>query len=122
VQITSPRFPTYETRGITQAVKSKPPRRSTTPRRKPITGGRPEEAHKRLESERARLHAAERRSEDLMAELAKLAAERERLNGRLAETAKLVQQSDDQLQLIDARLRELRGLVCQQQTAAPARQ
>jgi uncharacterized coiled-coil protein SlyX len=57
-----------------------------------------------------------------MAELAKLAAERERLNGRLTETAKLVQRSDDQLQLIDARLRELRGLACQQQTAAPARQ
>jgi murein hydrolase activator len=66
-----------------------------------------EEARRRLESDRARLEATERRSKDLQAELDKIAAERERINGRLVETAKLVQQSEAQLSLIESRLGEL---------------
>jgi septal ring factor EnvC (AmiA/AmiB activator) len=66
-----------------------------------------EEARKRLENDRARLEAAERRSKDLKADLDKIAAERERINGRLVETAKLVQQSEAQLSLIESRLGEL---------------
>lgn len=67
----------------------------------------PDEARRRLESDRARLEATERRSKDLQAELDKIAAERERINGRLVETAKLVQQSEAQLSLIESRLGEL---------------
>jgi septal ring factor EnvC (AmiA/AmiB activator) len=67
----------------------------------------PEEARRRLESDRARLEATQRRSKDLQAELDKIAAERERINGRLVETAKLVQQSEAQLSLIESRLGEL---------------
>ena len=72
---------------------------------------KPDEARKRLESERsqkeAEKEAKERRSKDLQADLAKIASERERINARLVETAKLVQQSEGQLSLIEARLGEL---------------
>jgi murein hydrolase activator len=67
----------------------------------------PEEARKRLESDRSRLEATERRGKDLQADLDKIAAERERINARLVETAKLVQQSEGQLSLIESRLGEL---------------
>jgi murein hydrolase activator len=71
----------------------------------------PDEARKRLESERsqkeAEKQAKERRSKDLQADLAKIASERERINARLVETAKLVQQSEGQLNLIESRLSEL---------------
>jgi septal ring factor EnvC (AmiA/AmiB activator) len=67
----------------------------------------PDEARKRLEADRTRLEATERRSKDLQADLDKIAAERERINGRLVETAKLVQQSEAQLSLIESRLGEL---------------
>lgn len=67
----------------------------------------PDEARKRLESDRARLEATQRRSKDLQAEFDKIAAERERINGRLVETAKLVQLSEAQLSLIESRLGEL---------------
>ncbi len=66
-----------------------------------------DEARKRLESDRGRLEATERRSKDLQADLNKIAAERERINARLVETAKLVQQSEGQLSLIESRLGEL---------------
>ena len=67
----------------------------------------PDEARKRLEADRTRLEATERRSKDLQADLDKIAVERERINGRLVETAKLVQQSEAQLSLIESRLGEL---------------
>lgn len=71
----------------------------------------PDEARKRLESERrqkeAQKEAKERREKDLQADVDKIAAERERINGRLVETAKLVQQSEAQLSLIESRLGEL---------------
>ncbi|HZT49207.1 MAG TPA: peptidoglycan DD-metalloendopeptidase family protein, partial [Hyphomicrobiaceae bacterium] len=69
--------------------------------------GRKDEARKRLEADRARLEAAERRSKDLQSDVDQIAAERERINGRLVETAKLVQQSEAQLSLIESRLGEL---------------
>jgi septal ring factor EnvC (AmiA/AmiB activator) len=67
----------------------------------------PDEARKRLEGDRSRLEATERRGKDLQSDLAKIAAERERINARLVETAKLVQQSEGQLSLIESRLGEL---------------
>jgi murein hydrolase activator len=67
----------------------------------------PDEARKRLDSERGMLEAKERRSKDLQADVDKINAERERINSRLVETAKLVQQSEGQLTLIESRLGEL---------------
>jgi septal ring factor EnvC (AmiA/AmiB activator) len=66
-----------------------------------------EDARKRLETDRHRLEATERRSKELQADLDKLAAERERLNQYLIETAKNVQLSEAQLSLIESRLGEL---------------
>ena len=67
----------------------------------------PDEARKRLEGDRSRLEATERRGKDLQSDLTKISAERERINARLVETAKLVQQSEGQLSLIESRLGEL---------------
>jgi murein hydrolase activator len=67
----------------------------------------PDEARKRLEADRGRLEATERRSKELQKDLEKIAAERQRINARLVETAKLIQQSEAQLNLIEARLGEL---------------
>ena len=67
----------------------------------------PDEARKRLESDRGRLEATERRSKELQKDLDKIAAERQRINARLVETAKLIQQSEAQLNLIEQRLGEL---------------
>jgi septal ring factor EnvC (AmiA/AmiB activator) len=67
----------------------------------------PEEARKRLESDRGRLQATQRRSSELQTDLDKIGVERERINARLVETAKLVQQSEAQLSAIEARLGEL---------------
>jgi septal ring factor EnvC (AmiA/AmiB activator) len=67
----------------------------------------PDEARKRLESDRGRLEATERRSKELQKDLDKIAAERQRINARLVETAKLIQQSEAQLSLIESRLGEL---------------
>ena len=50
---------------------------------------------------------AKRRSKELQKDLDKIAAERQRINARLVETAKLIQQSEAQLNLIEARLGEL---------------
>ena len=60
-----------------------------------------EEARKRLESDRAQLEAAERRSKDLTADVAKLGAKYERTYERWAEIAKLIEQSE---KLSEARL------------------
>ena len=67
----------------------------------------PEEARKRLESDRGRLEAAQRRGKELQTDVDKIAVERERINQRLVETAKLIQQSEAQLSLIESRLGEL---------------
>jgi septal ring factor EnvC (AmiA/AmiB activator) len=67
----------------------------------------PDEARKRLESDRGRLEATQRRSKELQSDLDKIAAERQRINARLVETAKLIQQSEAQLSLIESRLGEL---------------
>jgi septal ring factor EnvC (AmiA/AmiB activator) len=67
----------------------------------------PEEARKRLEEEKIRLDAKEKLSKDLEAGIDKLAAERERISARLIETGKLIQQSEAQLNGIEARLGEL---------------
>ena len=67
----------------------------------------PDEARKRLESDRGRLEATERRSKELQKDLDKIAAERQRINARLVETAKLIQQSEAQLNVIEQRLGEL---------------
>jgi len=69
--------------------------------------GNLEEARKRLDSEKSRLEAKERRTLDLQADVDKINVERERINARLVETAKLVQQSEGQLNLIESRLGEL---------------
>lgn len=72
---------------------------------------KPDEARKRLESERsqkeAEKEAKERRKKELQSDVDKIAAERERVNARLVETAKLVQQSEGQLSLMESRLGEL---------------
>ena len=67
----------------------------------------PEEARKRLQNDRTRLEATERRGKEVQADLDKINTERERINARLVETAKLVQQSEGQLNLIESRLGEL---------------
>jgi murein hydrolase activator len=66
-----------------------------------------DEAKKRLEADRGRLDATQRRSKELQADMDKIAAERERINARLVETAKLIQQSEGQLSLIESRLGQL---------------
>ncbi len=67
----------------------------------------PEEARKRLEADKSRLDASEKRSKALQADLDKLAAERERINARLVETGKLIQQHEARLGLIELKLGEL---------------
>jgi septal ring factor EnvC (AmiA/AmiB activator) len=67
----------------------------------------PEEARKRLDTDRGKLENAQRRSKELQSDLEKIAAERERINARLVETGRLIQQSEAQLTLIESRLGEL---------------
>jgi septal ring factor EnvC (AmiA/AmiB activator) len=67
----------------------------------------PEEARKRLEADKGRLDATEKRSKELQADLEKLAAERERINARLIETGKLIQHSEGKLSIIESKLGEL---------------
>jgi septal ring factor EnvC (AmiA/AmiB activator) len=67
----------------------------------------PGDARHKLEKDRGRLEANQRRSSELQADLDKIGAERERINARLVETAKLIQQSEGQLSLIESRLGEL---------------
>ena len=58
---------------------------------------RPDEARKRLEADKGRLDATQKRSKELQADLDKIAAERQRINARLLETGKLIHQSEAQL-------------------------
>jgi septal ring factor EnvC (AmiA/AmiB activator) len=66
-----------------------------------------EEARKRLEADKGRLDATQKRSRELQADLDKLAQERERINARLIETGRLIQQSEGKLSLIESKLGEL---------------
>jgi len=68
-----------------------------------------DDARKRLEADRLRLEATQRRTKELQADMAAIAAERERINQRLVETAKLIQQSEAQLSLIESRLGEFQA-------------
>jgi septal ring factor EnvC (AmiA/AmiB activator) len=67
----------------------------------------PDDARKRLDADRGRLEATQRRSKELKADVDKLANERKRITERLIETARLAQQSEGQLSLIESRLGEL---------------
>ena len=67
----------------------------------------PDDARKRLDADRGRLEATQRRSKELQADVDKLANERKRITERLIETARLAQQSEGQLSLIESRLGEL---------------
>jgi septal ring factor EnvC (AmiA/AmiB activator) len=67
----------------------------------------PDEARKKLEADRGRLEATQRRDKELQADVDKISAERQRINARLIETAKLIHQSEAQLNLIESRLVEL---------------
>ena len=71
------------------------------------TSPAPDEARKRLEADKGRLDATQKRSKELQADLDKIAAERQRINARLLETGKLVHLSEAQLSLIESRLGEL---------------
>jgi len=91
------------------------------------TAASPEEARRRLEADKGRLDASERRSKELQADLDKLGAERERINARLVETGKLIQQHETQLGLIESKLgdldiqeRQLRGTLAQRHGAISA--
>src|SRR5262245_17804330 len=61
----------------------------------------------RLEAEKNRLGATEKRSKEIQDDLDKLGAERERINARLVETGKLIQLSEGRLGQIESRLGEL---------------
>jgi septal ring factor EnvC (AmiA/AmiB activator) len=67
----------------------------------------PDEARKRLESDKGRLNATHKRSRELEADVDKIAAERRRINATLVETGKLILRSEAQLTLIESRLGEL---------------
>ncbi|HEX6000972.1 MAG TPA: peptidoglycan DD-metalloendopeptidase family protein [Hyphomicrobiaceae bacterium] len=67
------------------------------------------EARKRLELDKSRLNATQRRSKELQADLDKLQAERDRINGRLVETGKRIQHSEAELSVIESRLDALNG-------------
>ena len=81
----------------------------------------PDDARKKLDADRGKLEATQRRSKELQAEMDKIAAERERINARLLETAKLIQQSEGQLSLIELRLGELEAQEKQVRDALEAR-
>jgi septal ring factor EnvC (AmiA/AmiB activator) len=66
-----------------------------------------EEARKRLEADKSRLNATEKRSKEIQSDLDKLDAERQRINDRLLATGKQIQASEAKLGLIESRLGEL---------------
>jgi murein hydrolase activator len=87
----------------------------------------PEEARRRLETDKGRLDTSEKRSKELQADLDKLATERDRINARLVETGKLIQQHEVQLGSIESKLgeldnqeRQLRGSLAQRHGAISA--
>jgi murein hydrolase activator len=67
----------------------------------------PEEARKRLDADKNRLEATQRRSKELQADLDKISGERQRISERLVETARVIQQSEGQLTLLESRLGDL---------------
>ncbi len=54
----------------------------------------PDDARKRLDSDRTRLEATQRRSKELQADVDKIAAERQRITDRLVETARLIRDKE----------------------------
>ncbi|HEY1245997.1 MAG TPA: peptidoglycan DD-metalloendopeptidase family protein, partial [Hyphomicrobiaceae bacterium] len=66
-----------------------------------------EEARRRLEADKGRLSASEKRSKEIQAGLDKLAVERENINKRLVQTGKQIQESEAKLGTIESRLGEL---------------
>ena len=87
----------------------------------------PDEARKKLDADKGRLEASQRRSKELQADMDKLAAERQRINERLVDTARLIQQSEGQLNLIESRLgdleaqeKQVRGSLAQRQGSISA--
>ena len=87
----------------------------------------PDEARKKLDADKSRLEASQRRSKELQADMDKLAAERQRINERLVDTARLIQQSEGQLNLIESRLgdleaqeKQVRGSLAQRQGSISA--
>jgi GYF domain 2 len=68
-----------------------------------------EDARRRLEADKARLEATQKRAKELKADYDKLAAERERNNARLTEMGKLIQQAEARLSHIESRLGELKA-------------
>jgi septal ring factor EnvC (AmiA/AmiB activator) len=69
----------------------------------------PEETRKRLEADKSRLDATQKRSKEIKADLDKIAAERERINARLIETGKLIHLSEAQLTIIESRMDQLQA-------------
>jgi septal ring factor EnvC (AmiA/AmiB activator) len=66
-----------------------------------------EDARRRLEADKGRLNATEKRSKELQADLDKLAVERENINKRLIQTGKQIQESEAKLGVIESKLGEL---------------
>ncbi len=66
-----------------------------------------EETRKKLEAEKSKQDAGEKRAKTLQADLEKIAAERKRINDRLLETGKRIQQSEAELNKIEGKLAEL---------------
>jgi septal ring factor EnvC (AmiA/AmiB activator) len=66
-----------------------------------------EDARRRLEADKGRLNAGEKRSKELQADLDKLAVERENINKRLIQTGKQIQESEAKLGGIESKLGEL---------------
>jgi septal ring factor EnvC (AmiA/AmiB activator) len=85
-------------------------------------GPNPAEARKRLEADRGRLEATQRRGKELQSEVDSLAAERARIDARLVETGRLIHQSEAQLTLIESRLSDLETQEKQLKTTLEARQ
>ena len=69
----------------------------------------PEEARKRLETNKSRLDVTQKRSKEIKADLEKIAAERERINARLIETGKLIHLSEAQLTIIESKMDQLQA-------------
>jgi murein hydrolase activator len=69
----------------------------------------PDETRKRLEADKNRLDATQRRSKEIKADLEKIASERERINARLIETGKLIHQSEAQLTIIESKVDQLQA-------------
>lgn len=71
------------------------------------TAQNPDDAKKKLETQRNELENVQKRAKSLETDVTDLAAERERLNSRLLETADLIKKSEAQLTTIETRLGEL---------------